>query len=88
MSMNKQQTIEALCEIVGNVYNSVGDFTFPSDCFCDPDINDSNYQNDGRIISYIRRAVNKVLIEDGLTPILKINDKTGEYRTCKSRKHL
>lgn len=74
--MNRQETIEAVCEIIGVAYNTIGDYSHASDCFCEEC---QFYRNEGKAIEYVRRAVNRALIADGLTPIRNIDESTGEY---------
>ena len=66
--MTRQETISKVCAIVGLVFQSRGDFSQASDCFCDENQFPSySYQNGGGAIEYIRMAVVQQLIKDGYT---------------------
>jgi len=66
--MKRTQVIQELCGIVGMVYRSIGDYSHPSDGFCDKCIENHpgwNFQHDGITIEYVRKAVLAQLKRDG-----------------------
>lgn len=73
--MKRKKVIEELCELVSITYNSIGDFSKPSDGFCyrckriEEGFKVSGikprYQNAGHIVEYIRQAVFEKLERDG-----------------------
>lgn len=77
--MNKKESIEAVCAIVGLAYQSIGEFEHSSDCFCSVGgIDDANYRNEGKAIEYVRLAVVRALKEDGYKIDSCFNQETGE----------
>ena len=68
--MTKQDAIRHACTTVGFAYNSIGDFRYPSDGFCDECevYGDAQYQNKGDALRYVRIAVLEKLRRDGFTP--------------------
>lgn len=80
--MTRDGVIRHLCETVAMAYRSMGDYTRPSDGFCDecPYSNRPEYfKNDGHILSYVRKAVVKKLRADGF----KIHKAFKDIARCK-----
>lgn len=70
MNMTRQEAIQAACEIVALAYRVKGDYSRPSDGFCDKCrslLGSLSYQNDGGALDYVRQAVLNQLMRDGYT---------------------
>ena len=70
--MERTEVVRELCSMVAMVYRSIGDYSHPSDGFCDkclaihpPD--KWHFEHDGITIEYVRRAVLAQLERDGYT---------------------
>ena len=75
--MTRQEAIQHACETVSLAYISIGDFSEPSDCFCD---NSRDYQNEGKALAYVRKAVLAQLKTDGFTIAYEFDPETGAPR--------
>jgi hypothetical protein len=67
-SLTKEKAIEEACSIVSLAYHSIGDYSYPSDGFCNKCSKYSspeNYQNAGQALNYVRLAVLNQLKNDG-----------------------
>ena len=74
--MTRDEAIREACEIVNIAYQSVGNFSTASDCFCGDAFNSLPakfkpmakglpYCNDGKALAYVRVAVLEKLKRDG-----------------------
>lgn len=68
--MTRAQAIEEACSIVSMAYHSIHDYREPSDGFCEAcrriqGTYDGNYQNAGKALAYVKRAVRNQLVADG-----------------------
>ena len=67
--MTRDEAIREVCSIVALAYHSIGNYSQPSDGFCDMCPSGKHgawsYQNAGRAIDYVRRAVVLLLHSDG-----------------------
>jgi hypothetical protein len=80
MNMTRSEAIEEVCAIVGLAYHSIGNYSYPSDGFCDKCNNKCKdaYQNSGEVIDYVRQAVRHQLINDGFSIAEGFDPKTGK----------
>lgn len=66
--MTRDEAITEACAIVALAYRSIGDYSTASDGFC-PRCRQGRegwtYENDGRILAYVRHAVLDALKRDG-----------------------
>lgn len=70
--MTHQEVITALCRTVGMVYNTIGDYSQSSDCFCDVGKeNKPFFSHSGETIQYIHDAVVEKLRRDGYKDIVE-----------------
>ena len=79
--MTCQEAIREACRIVALAYRSIGDFSEPSDGFCDlcPFSDDPvSYRNAGRALEYVRLAVVAKLKADGHEVAKGFNPETGK----------
>ncbi len=63
--MSKDEAIREACSIVALAYRSIGDYSRPSDGFCNVCKPWGHFQNDGHILDYVRLAVVEKLKRDG-----------------------
>lgn len=67
--MTRDEATREACAIVALAYKSIGNLTHPSDGFCSKCETHCgptwNYQNAGKALAYVRRAVVKQLKRDG-----------------------
>lgn len=80
--MTKQEAIRETCSIIALAYHSIGDYSEPSDGFCDKCEKLHgilwNYQNSGKTIQYVREAVLKALKADGHKVVAGFDPITGK----------
>lgn len=66
---NKSEVVKEACAIVGMVYNSIGDFSEPCDCFCEKSIDLEaqgwSFAHSDNVLNYIEKAVKEKLLKDG-----------------------
>ena len=82
--MNRQETIEAVCEIVELAYRSIANFDSASDCFCNEPVEcdlGNTYRNEGKAIDYVRTAVLEALKRDGFEIASPYNATTGRVKS-------
>jgi len=65
--MTQVEVICEACRIVSLAYQSIGDFSYASDGFCQlcNDRYSGNYHNEGKALEYVRLAVIRALKQDG-----------------------
>lgn len=79
--MKKNEAIKEVCEIVSLVHNSIGDYSHPSDCFCEVgNMPDPFYQNTGEAIKFVREAVVEKLYREGYQINSAYDPETGRMK--------
>jgi len=82
--MTREEAIIEVCAIVALAYRSIGDYSKPSDGFCERCMRlqggNFNYQNAGEVIEYVRLAVVKQLKMDGYSIHHSFDPKTGKEK--------
>lgn len=83
---NLRETIREMCSIRALAYQSIGDYTYASDGFCDKCPNarpETSYQfrDDGRMTEYVRLAVLEKLQRDGHAVAPGFSPVTGKEMT-------
>jgi len=73
--MTQKEAIVKVCAIVSLAHHSIGDYSEPSDCFCEKSPDCSNFQNSGKAINYVLKAVVNQLRNDGFEPDSYILEK-------------
>jgi hypothetical protein len=78
--MNKDEVIEHLCQTVSLVYNSIGDYSEPSDGFCArcPNHASPYFRHSGNTLRYVRDAVVAKLKADGIAIDSGFDPVTGD----------
>jgi len=79
--MTKKEAIREACAIMALAAHSINNFAHASDGFCDlcpAEHSEWNYQNEGHIFDYVRKAVLRQLKEDGHEVALGFNPITGK----------
>lgn len=65
----KSEVIKEACSIVYLVYNTIGDYSDPCDCFCeesnDRDAKGWSFTHSDKVLKYIEQAVKEKLLKDG-----------------------
>jgi hypothetical protein len=64
--LTKEEVIRHLCETVALAYHSIGDYSSPSDGFCDQCPTFGSFQHSGKMLDYVRDAVIAKLKADGV----------------------
>lgn len=77
--MNHQEAIREACSIVALAFHSIGDYSRPSDGFCDrcPYSGTPHYSNSGHILEYVRLATLARLKADGYEIDKGFDPETG-----------
>lgn len=79
--MTRQEAMREACEIVALAYHSIGDYTLPSDGFCDkcPAAAHAlwHYQNSGEALQWVREAVLQRLRHEGIRVAAGFDPLTG-----------
>ncbi len=92
--MTRDEVLEHLCQTVSLVYRSKGDYSHPNDGFCHqcPAQNSPVwfFQHDGDILAYVRAAVVRQLIADGITPDKESMEEMhkSEVRTQRTDRYM
>ena len=79
--MTREEVIREACRIMALAYRSIGDFSEPSDGFCDLCLFSSDpfaYRNTGKALEYVRLAVVAKLKADGHEIAKGFDPETGE----------
>jgi hypothetical protein len=74
--MTRQDVLKHLCQTVGLVYQTLGNFTQPSDGFCSDCPAQQGrgwtFNHSGETLDYVRVAVLEKLVRDGYTPKVEL----------------
>jgi len=84
--MTREEAIKDACSIVALAYRSIGDYSHASDGFCQTCQDQHGpgwgpYQNQGRVLEYVRLAVLTALKRDGITIHRGFDPATGKELT-------
>ena len=75
--MTRNEVIKELCDIVGMVYQSMGDFSHASDCFCEDWQGAVHFRHEGKTLEFVKQAVVEKLHRDGFSLPAKFKNLTG-----------
>lgn len=82
--MTSEEAVVHACITMALVYESMGDYSYPTDGFCKrcPFHNDKEaFKNNGKILTYVRQAAVQRLIRDGYSIAPGFDPITGEEDT-------
>ena len=81
--LTRDEAIDQACAIIALAYHTIGNYSAPSDGFCErccAIVKDDNCRNSGDVLDYVRKAVIEKLKKDGYSINPGFDPETGRER--------